>query len=168
MFRTMPWKSAVLLAVLALAGCGDSGEDGDGGVLTPTPVDPSGQWTVTATETNSTCGPVTPVDTHDVLLTLGSNEVTWQDEGEACTSARDFPYMNNQITDTQDQFVGNDGCAYTRTFAGSLQFTENSFSGSYRTTYSRSGVNCTDYPDNCQTRTTTTGVRCQACYGGCF
>ena len=160
---------AALLAALALAGCGDSGEEGDGGVLTPTPVDPTGQWTVTATETSSTCASVAPVNTHDVLLTLGTAEVAWQDEGEVCSSSRDFPYVTNQITGTtQDQFLGNDGCTYTRTFAGTLQFTENSFSGSYRTTYTRSGVNCTDYPDNCQTRTTTTAARCQGCYGGCF
>ena len=56
MFRTMPWKGAVLFALLALAGCGDSGEDGDGGVLTPTPVDPSGQWTITATQTGDFFG----------------------------------------------------------------------------------------------------------------
>jgi hypothetical protein len=158
---------ALLLLVVSLAGCQDSG-GGDGGVLTATPVDPSGQWTVTDTETRNTCSPGSPVDTRDVLLALSSAQVAWQDEGDVCDASPDFPYANNQITGATHQFVGNDGCTYTESFAGTVQFTENNFSGSYRRTYSRSGVNCTDYPDGCEVRATTAGARCEGCYGGCL
>ncbi|HEX5042345.1 MAG TPA: hypothetical protein VFV75_05540 [Candidatus Polarisedimenticolaceae bacterium] len=159
---------ALLVAVIALAGC-DSGGEGDGGVLTPTPIDPSGQWTVTDSETRNTCSAAVPADTRGVLLTLGSAQIAWQDEGDVCDASPDFPYAGNQISGTtQHQFVGNDGCTYTETFTGTIQFTENNFTGSYRRTYTRSGVNCTDYLDGCEIRTTTSGARCQGCYGGCL
>ena len=169
MFSTVRRMGAALIAALALAGCADSGGEGDGGVLTPTPVDPSGEWTVTANQTSSTCAPVVPSDTHAVRLTLTGAQVAWQDEGDVCGTSSDYPYATNQISGTtQRQFVGTDGCTYTETFTGTLLFTQNNFTGSYRTTYSRASGNCTDYPESCEIRTTTSGARCQGCYGGCL
>lgn len=163
---------AALVWAALLAGCG-GGDDGGGGVITPQPVDPSGQWSVTWRETSSTCGPVAPVDTHDVLLTLTGNgtQLAWQDEGEQCNPTPDFAYSNNAISDSSsDQFQGSDGCEYQEVITGSTQFTQNNFSGSFTTRYTRlSGTNCSDYATSpCEIRTSITGTRCQGCYGGCL
>ena len=161
---------AILVVSCALGvGCGGAGAD----ALGPTPVDPTGEWSMTWTETSNTCAPIGAPATYAVLLGLTANgtRLVWQDEGDLCDSTGDFVWTGSDITlSATDQFIGNDGCLYSEEITTNGHFTSTTFTSALTTAITRlSGTNCTDYIANpCVIHESVTGARCQGCYGGCL
>ncbi len=153
---------------LGLAACSGSSQQS-----TP-PVDPSGDWQTTMTETSDACNRNNPsVQQSATRITRSGSSIKLQAEGETCDpgtatwdaglQAYHFVYQDTT------QYLAFDGCTYNEGRSIDLVINESLISGTDDIYYSWvSGTSCTFLPQqSCGIVIRVEGVRCQGCYTGC-
>ncbi len=155
---------------LGLAACGGSSSS-----PSLPPVDPSGDWQSTMTETDDPCNLNSPaVEVSATRITRSGSNILLQADYEACdpgVATYDPSIMAYRFQyNGSSQFVAADNCTYNESRAVDLVITATLISGSDSLYYTRvSGTSCTYLPQNgCGVSIQVVGQKCQGCYNGCI